>query len=266
MANTTWSTTDKTANLTLSGGNLTVTVAGLGNLAIRATDRQVSGKYYWEVLFTTVTNTATGIATGGVNLSVITINGANSVGAIIVNNGGGVFSNNITAGVSLPAVSNGSTVCIALDLDTSQIWFKVGAAGNWNGVAANNPATGVGGVSVPFVGGGAIAAYPLGVYTNATGSVHTANFGDSAFVGAVPSGFIAGFPATPLASNVLDSALVREALITTVPDLQLSALAREVLLGTATALTVGALAREILLVGDPVLTRPGQTAVAINMG
>ena len=66
--------------------------------------------------------------------------------------------------------------------------------------------------------------------------------------------------------NANIAGLVREALITTIPDLQLSAFAREVLLGTATALTVGALAREVLLVGDPVVTRPGQAAVAMNMG
>ena len=67
-------------------------------------------------------------------------------------------------------------------------------------------------------------------------------------------------------TDINNSGLVREALITTVPAAQLSALAREVLLANLTAATISGVVREILLVGDPVTVRPGQTAVAMNMG
>src|SRR6187455_1824221 len=59
MANTTWSTTDKTASLTLSGGNLTATASATLQ-GVRTADRQVTGKFYWEVLVTKYVTTTSG--------------------------------------------------------------------------------------------------------------------------------------------------------------------------------------------------------------
>jgi len=55
-----------------------------------------------------------------------------------------------------------------------------------------NPATATGGVSI-YLGGG-IAAYPFFI-PNLASEQGTANFGDTAFTGAVPSGFTSGFTA-----------------------------------------------------------------------
>ena len=48
MANTTWSTTDKTASVALTNGNLTATVASATLQGVRSVDRQTTGKWYWE--------------------------------------------------------------------------------------------------------------------------------------------------------------------------------------------------------------------------
>ena len=47
MANTTWNPADKSATMTLSGGNLIAT--GSSWIAwVRAVDKKTTGKFYWE--------------------------------------------------------------------------------------------------------------------------------------------------------------------------------------------------------------------------
>jgi hypothetical protein len=100
-------------------------------------------------------------------------------------------------------------VCIALDAGARLIWFRVGAAGNWNGSAVNNPATGVGGVAITNLGVG-IQIYPS-VCFGVIGDQITANFGDSAFTGAVPAGFTSGFTAGVVSpSNELATQIAAE--------------------------------------------------------
>src|SRR4051794_35808258 len=65
MANTTWSTTDKTANVSLSGGNLVATSTSSANGGARATDRYVkSGKLYWEFTINTANAVGVGVGSG----------------------------------------------------------------------------------------------------------------------------------------------------------------------------------------------------------
>jgi hypothetical protein len=59
MANTTWSTTDK-FNVTLSGSNLIATAASAGICTVRAADKQVTGKFYWECTYNTIASILTG--------------------------------------------------------------------------------------------------------------------------------------------------------------------------------------------------------------
>jgi hypothetical protein len=110
------------------------------------------------------------------------------------------------SGIVFAGITSGTTICTAVDLTAQLIWFRMGAAGNWNNNAAYNPATGIGGVSIPNLGG-ANAAFPVASFGGA--DVLTGNFGDSMFVGAVPSDFTAGFPAiTANVSGVQDMAFV----------------------------------------------------------
>jgi hypothetical protein len=83
-----------------------------------------------------------------------------------------------------------------VDCGTNSIWFRVAPAGNWNGSGTANPATPLGGLSVSAIAANGMS--PAGLFF-ASGDAVTANFGDSAFVGGVPSGFTSGFPAQVLA-------------------------------------------------------------------
>lgn len=194
MANTTWSTTDKTAGISLSGGNLIATATTTAVNGVRTAGKQASGKYYWEVTFTNNANSGTGIANGGVILSSVSPGlVATTVGCAIVNNSGAFYANGVSTGISFGAIGSGTIVCFALDLNASLLWVRVGAAGNWNSSVSNNPATGVGGVAVLF--GAFMYAYPASFSQTTAAMVHTANFGDTSFSGAVPSGFTSGFTA-----------------------------------------------------------------------
>jgi hypothetical protein len=191
MAGTTWNPLDKSANCVLTNGNLTAGASGASNGA-RSVDGHLAGKYYWELTWNlTQTTDAVGISAAGASLTTA----APLAGQrCLLAQGGSIFLNGGTAvgGVG-GSVSAGSVICIALDCTGSLIWFRVGAAGIWNNSAGNNPATGVGGVAmVTILGGLRLYAHE---FTAAASATVVANFGDSAFTGAVPSGFVSGFPA-----------------------------------------------------------------------
>lgn len=194
MANTTWNPSDKNANVSLSNGNLTTTGAANQQGSIRGVAGRTSGKCYWEV---TLTTTGSGSGTGLANINAVlanltTASAANSTGCAWINYSGAIYIDGSSV-LAMGAVADGTVVCMALDIDNKRMWFRLGAAGQWNGSGTANPATNVGGLTVPF--GAALAAYPLDLYAFPVAATsHTANFGDSVFTGAVPSGFTAGFP------------------------------------------------------------------------
>lgn len=191
-ANTTWSTTDKNANWTLSGGNLIAT-SGTGQGGVRTTDRLSTGKYYFEITGTTwVSGGAIGVANGAAVLTSVASAPAN---ACVMIQTGLVYLNGSASGMpTFGARSSGDVVCIALDHTSKQLWFRIGAAGNWNANASFAPG-GTGGISLASISldSRLLPLYGLAAATG-SGLVFTANFGDSAFVGAVPSGYTSGFP------------------------------------------------------------------------
>lgn len=148
-----------------------------------------SGKLYFEVTFTS--GTSSGNAAVGVGPSSEPLTGkqigyndavTGSVGCF--QSSGNVYKDGSSSsiGSASPFSSAGNTICVAVDASNRLIWFKTGA-GNWNGNASNNPATGVGGFAIS--GAGAIYA-AIGTDSAA---VFTANFGGSAFAQTAPSGF-----------------------------------------------------------------------------
>jgi hypothetical protein len=169
-------------------------------------DRLATGKYYWEVTSTTAHNgTFFGVASANAALS-----GATTAWTAAVNCSSGSIQVNTIIQTGIGVISSGGKVCIAIDLTAQLIWFRNGAAGNWNGNASGNPATGVGGYSLVTIGGVGIPLY-ASVGCNGTGAVVTANFGDTAFTGAVPAGFTSGFTSgLALDTNVLATQVALE--------------------------------------------------------
>jgi hypothetical protein len=197
------------ASVTLSGGNLVATNTGTTSNNQGAhgptTSGKTSGKYYFEVTLTTYTGGAgVGVGIGTTtatysNMSTFATGGDmcfavghTGTGTIFIDASG-------NTGLSLGALTNGDTVCIAADLTNRRVWFRKGASGIWNNTAGNDPTDGTGGhggvtvpsgTIVPFVTFGSSFSGAAGV----AGNVFTANFGASAFVGTPPSGYTAGWP------------------------------------------------------------------------
>jgi hypothetical protein len=186
MANTTWNPADLVA-VTLTGSNLVA--ACTGNGGVRSVQSLSTGKYYWENTYTTV---QTNNLICGLGLSTAVLSSPTTGSARIGRTNGHIFINatdtlaSISGGAAVPA---GSVICFAVDFTAQLLWARQGAAGSWNGSGTANPATGTGGLSIAAISGPLFA-----LMAGANLDKVTANFGDSAFTGTVPSGFTSGFP------------------------------------------------------------------------
>ena len=184
------------SNVTLSGGNLvaTNTTGGSNICGARVPGSfKSSGKYYFEATITTFiggSGNGVGIALASVNYGDMSIV-ASGYNMVRFSNGT-TYANGSLTGTGLGARSAGDVIGVAIDLDNRQSWFRVAPSGNWNGSGTANPATNVGGIAIPA---GAMCPFcNFGGSGSAANNVTTANFGASAFSGAVPSGFTAGWP------------------------------------------------------------------------
>jgi hypothetical protein len=159
------------------------------------------------------------------NIAVGVSSGAASLGSFGLVHNGTLYNDGVSSGLAFGTIANGTVVCIAVDTDARLVWFRLGAAGNWNTVASNNPATGVGGVSLSI--GRGIPIYPSVVLVS-SGDQITANFGDTAFVGAVPSGYTSGFTAgASVPTNAIASQALAEHWLTTDPDARITQVVAE---------------------------------------
>jgi hypothetical protein len=235
MANTTFNPSDKSANITLSGGNLIAKNTGITQTSlVRATDKQVLGKFYWEYTVNVATDAFNmlGAASSNVatNANMSTSTGTTAVrcsnGVVYVDGNVSVVIDGSTTSVTLGALTAGSVLCVALDLTSRLVWYRIGAAGNWNNNASRNPATGVGGVVFTALAYG-IPIHPAVSLSTLNDQV-TANFGDTAFVGAVPSGFTSGFTAgASVPTNAIASQALAEHWLTTNPAAQVTSVVAE---------------------------------------
>ena len=183
---------DKGAGITLTNGDLTATRSATPRNAVRSTTSKSSGKFYFEIAFSSTGASGgfdhcVGIANASANLVNSPAPGGNDNNSIAKYLGSAnVQLNNSTVGSSNTA-SPPSTVCVAVDFSGSVIWFRIGS-GNWNNNAANDPATGTGGISFSTINAGPffviVALEPSG-----TTAVGTINFGASAYSFTPPSGF-----------------------------------------------------------------------------
>jgi hypothetical protein len=173
----------------LSNGNLTVTNPQHGNglyEGARATVSKSAGKKYFEVKSINVGqgNQLVGIAKAAAPL---TYPGDDTNGYGFYSLNGGVYFNDV---LQFTANSWGTNdnIAVAVDFTNLKVWFKkIGQF--WNGSGSADPATNTGGLTIsagtyfPMVGcdGAAVS----------NDDVMTANFGATAFVGTVPTGFSA---------------------------------------------------------------------------
>src|SRR4051812_16441177 len=98
MANTTWSATDKSAGITLSGGNLIATNNNNAASGVRAADKQLTGKFYWEVTCTTYTWGGNGVGVV-VASTALGQNSAVTTPACVVNQNGTIYRDGSSTGI-----------------------------------------------------------------------------------------------------------------------------------------------------------------------
>ena len=196
--------------VTISGSDLVATNTGTTSTNqgahVAFDGGQTTGKFYFEVTVTTYTGGAgVGAGIGNIasvysSLSAMSAGSLGNICFVVGHTGSGTVSDNGgNSGVTLGALTSGDVICVACDLTNRRLWFRKNAAGNWNNTAGNDPTDGSGlhggltiqaGTIVPFVTFGSGPAGAAGV----AGNVFTANFSASGFVGAVPSGYTAGWP------------------------------------------------------------------------
>uniref|UniRef100_A0A6M3J4H4 Putative tail fiber protein n=1 Tax=viral metagenome TaxID=1070528 RepID=A0A6M3J4H4_9ZZZZ len=186
MAYATWNSADKTATVTLSGGDL-VTTGGTPQGSVRATMGKSSGKWYWEI---TYTNSETsngfimlGVGDSGVPIGLSDYMGDDPDGYAYRQNG--QKENNNTPASYGNSFTQADVIGVALDMNSGKIWFSKNDV--WQN--SGDPAAGTGeaysGISGTF--------YPMiTLDPQFTTVIATANFGASAFAGTVPSGFTSG--------------------------------------------------------------------------
>lgn len=181
MAATTFDPNNKSSGFTLSGGNLVATASGAAN--VRAT-RSLTGLSYFEITATTVTGTMSiGLCNYLFGVTGTSLLGVDNNG-VGFRQGGTVVLNNVTL-ATIQTYTTLDVVCVAVDIQNRLVWFRTNG-GNWNNNAANNPATGVGGIDYSSMNLGPL--FPE-VSCSATLAVFTGKF-TSGFAQTPPTGFL----------------------------------------------------------------------------
>ena len=179
----TWNPSDKSANLTLSNGDLTVAHTGsAGFSAVRATESKSSGKWYWEVTIDTIAsyNIFIGILTSSGLLSQRIGSTAEGWG---YRNYGEKFHNSGTTGTSYgDTYTTNDVIGIALDLDNGKIWWSKN--GTWQ--ASGDP---VNGTNPAYTGISDTVFAAISTYVSS--DQFTAAFKAVEFTYSAPSGFSA---------------------------------------------------------------------------
>lgn len=158
---------------------LVATSTGAGGVY---SSKMISGPCYFEATPTTITGApSVGITLATWNTSTALTAQTGSIGYLAT---GAVQINGVTV-ATIATWAAGNRIDCAVDPDARLIWFRV-AGGNWNNNAANNPATGVGGIDISSLIFGSMAA---AVYASLTGNVWTTVFSAASFAGVPPAGF-----------------------------------------------------------------------------
>ncbi len=188
-----WSTTDKSANVTLSGGNLTATWSSNAQGGVRCDTSFAGGLLYFELYAVSgaLGNLSVGFANATANLAQSVGQTVNGVGVIPGNNS--VTINNSSIGAFEHSTQQNTipyTICIAVNFTSGKWWARpawAGGGGFWNGSTTADPASGTGGLSLSTLAAGPY--FPMIDSLNSNGAVVTARFGAADMWFPVPSGF-----------------------------------------------------------------------------
>ncbi|MGY4499170.1 hypothetical protein ACVWYH_003101 [Bradyrhizobium sp. GM24.11] len=185
------------SNVTLSGSNLVATNTGTTSVnqgaRLALASAKSSNKYYFEVTYTTSTTGANvGVGVGTTASTYTSMGNSAITGAECYMGTGNIWSGGAYQHKTVGGFVFGNTIGVAVDFDNRAIWFKKLSGGNWNGSSGANPATNSGGVTIPA--GLYVPFVTFGGSSGGSGGKFTANFGGSAFVGSLPSGFVSGWP------------------------------------------------------------------------
>lgn len=181
-----WNPADKYADLVLSSGNLTVNSTTSVWGGVRATQGKSSGKWYFETTIDVETGTSNrhiGVANSSWALSVLLgyeLAGAGWGFRDSGANGASYYNKSATAFTGLTN-NTGDVVMVAFDMDTGKLWWGV------NGIWSGDPSAGTGEAYASLAG----TLYPALSLIGITDQI-TANFGATAFMYTVPTGFNAG--------------------------------------------------------------------------
>lgn len=160
-APTTWSATDFSTGVVISGGGLTAqNGAATSDSLVRSNTSKTTGKNYCECTMTSVNSEgAFGIANATESLSNYLGQTNNSIG---IYKSGHVFLNgsNILNG---PSFASGDTMGMDIDEAAALIWFRNNNAPTvWNAGGTADPATGLGGISIAAVTGAHLICANMG--------------------------------------------------------------------------------------------------------
>ena len=173
-------------NLTLTGNSATNSGASVGSISV------TSGKWYWELVATTVVTTANGVGATTVNLTSQSLNDAE---AYATNYGFKVRSSGAKEGIAgeiqtftMPSFTSGDVIGIAVDADNGAIY--VSKNNTW--VNSGVPTSGLSrtGSCYNYTPSSDRPIAPLfSVYYSGSGDVANSNFGQRPFSYTPPTGF-----------------------------------------------------------------------------
>jgi hypothetical protein len=148
---TVWDPSRVNANISITGGGLTVTLTGTGSqdVAVYANSSHSSGKWVTSATI----NSAGGVHSVlfGLGTASASVANAQFLGADTQSFGyGNVAGDILLNGGSIATVQAsvvGDKVWLATDIDGKLIWVRINN-GNWNNSGTANPDTGTGGISI----------------------------------------------------------------------------------------------------------------------
>lgn len=192
---TIWNAADKSATISLSGGNLTATSSTAVSQSVRSSTSKSSGKVFFELTLSTLTNDiSVGIANATMALNVGGGLGgdANGLGFYAVSPAQSAWINGtqLYGGGTYTSSSAGAVVSVALDISNKLVWISTAVmratSTPWNNSGTANPATGTNGQSISTLAAG---PYYICFNDDLGGAVAVLNVGASAYNQSIPTGF-----------------------------------------------------------------------------